>query len=230
MLLLKADKIDAPTGLYSHTGDGYFIAQLLRREDSQERNKANEILYELIQSNLKKNDSRHFAFPLKLYEKFKDKGMLDQAFDLLGAIIREQNDIKSVFEAIIALPRVEIADPNMQKKFHDVGLETLNSLDKDNHISQLFYIKTLLENRVLKQYPPKEWEDLQRKNLGHYLTTILYAKCHKCGWGDAVGVDTIQFVNAHIKNNARGNCPRCSSKEQLHLSTELPDRPIRIAI
>ena len=45
---------------------------------------------------------------------------------------------------------------------------------------------------------------------------------------DFVRADTNEFVKFHRKNSADANCPVCNSKNSLHVSTKLPDRPIRI--
>jgi hypothetical protein len=86
-----------------------------------------------------------------------------------------------------------------------------------------------LENRILKQYPPKDWEDIRMQYLNDCSTVVLHAKCHNCKWEDFVATNTIQFVNFQKENSAHGNCPICFSKEKIHMSTELPARPIRIA-
>ena len=45
----KAEKSGGPTDLYTHSGDGYFIAWLLERTNKEQHKKANMKLFELIQ-------------------------------------------------------------------------------------------------------------------------------------------------------------------------------------
>jgi hypothetical protein len=93
----------------------------------------------------------------------------------------------------------------------------------------MFLVKSLLENRILKQNPPEVWEDLRRDHLNDYSTVVLHGKCHLCLWQGFVDVDTNQFVNVHIKNAIHGDCPACQSDASLHVTTELPGRPIQIS-
>jgi hypothetical protein len=226
----KAEKSGGPTNLYKFSGDGHFVALLIERIDPKEHNKSNELLFDLIRSTLTKYESRHLVFLLRLYEKCKEKGILDKAFDLLESILREHSDINSVFEAIDLVLKIETTDPSIHQQFHDITLQTLNSSDYEVRISQMFLIKSLLENRILKQYPPEVWEDLRRDHLTDYSTVVLHGKCHLCNWQGFVDLGTDQFVNVHIKNAVHWDCPNCHSNDSLHVTTELPDRPIRISI
>jgi hypothetical protein len=224
-------KVEMQVPVYSLTGDGYFITWLLERIKARniinesERKKAidaaNETLYDFIQVNFRQYDSYQVVSLSKEFEVYKEKGWLDTVFNIIEELLEKAPQIRTVFDAIDSVSRIETTDKQVHRTLHKFSLQALDNLDEQNRISRLLYIKSTLEDVILDQLPPKEWEDLRLKYLNEYSTVILYGKCHHCGWSDYVEVDTLKFINVHVNNRIHSICLRCM-RQDLCVSTELP--------
>jgi|1186.fasta_scaffold907775_1 hypothetical protein len=82
---------------------------------------------------------------------------------------------------------------------------------------------------MIKQHPPKRWEEVRLAYYNDYSTTVMYAWCHDCLWEDYVGID----IREYIKNLTFGSgsvhapCPECYGNN-LHASTSIPHHPIKL--
>ena len=76
----SAEKVNTQIPVYSLTGDEYFIALLLQRNGCPDKMTQ---LYDFILSNLQTHDSYHNLLFSKIYQKCKDKGMLETVFTII---------------------------------------------------------------------------------------------------------------------------------------------------
>ena len=175
-------------------------------------------------------NSHQARFLSKFYEQYKQKKLLDDVFNLLESILQNHINIKTVLEAIEAIPNPNVKysnDKELNKKLHNISTRLFYSLDEKTRNSQLAYIKSLLENRIFEQYPPELWERQRRLNIGDPTFTILYGVCNECGFEDAIPIQTDWFIYEDKTNLAEIHCKKCSNGV-FHISTELPKRPMHL--
>jgi hypothetical protein len=226
---VRAKKINAQIPLYLLTGDGYFISLLLERTDKGYRKDISK-LYDLIQSTLNICNSHQAKFLSKFYEQCKQEGLLDVVFDRIDSILQDDPSIKTVLKAIetIPIPNIKYSvSTQLNKKLHNLSTRLFYSLDEQTRNYQLAYIKSQLENRIFEQYPPEIWHLKRRLNINDPTFTVLYGVCNKCGFEDAIPIQTDWFIYEYKMNVAEIHCEKCNS-EAFHISTELPKRPMRL--
>jgi hypothetical protein len=223
----KSEKLkDHEVPLYSLTGDGYFIALLLLRNESPD--KINQ-LYDFIQFNLQINDSYHNLLFSKIYQKCKRIDMLETAFIIIEEFLANTLDDRTVFDAILSISQAETYDRSIQEKLRDIRLQALMEVDLPARVSYLLYVKSSLDEIMIRQHPPKRWEDIRLFYLDDYSTTVMYAWCHDCMWEDYVGIDIMEYLrNLTLDSvSVHAPCPECNGNN-LHASTSIPHHPIKL--
>lgn len=90
-------------------------------------------------------------------------------------------------------------------------------------------IKSLLEEIMIKQHPPKQWEKVRLAYYNDYSTTVMYAWCHDCMWEDYVGIDIMEYIKnlTFDSGSVHAPCPECNGNN-LHASTSIPHHPIKL--
>jgi hypothetical protein len=231
---VEAEKVKTLVSLYAHTGDGYFITWLLERQDPKKRKLANNTIYDLIQSNLRRYNSSFLVLASKLYAEYEQKGMLDYVNIIIQEDLSTNTDnLQTIFDIVLAsIFKVELKASEITKSPQSIFFKTFKSLDLHTQNIFQFILKSSFENTIRQQYAPKEWEELWIKNVNNYSKVVLYGNCKKCHEARPVVMDTIEFMKngSPLKFNVNTDCQKCKTKRSFEISTRIPNRPIRINV
>jgi hypothetical protein len=224
---IKAEKVNTLIDLFVCSNEGNFMALLLERENLEKRGNINDKLFDLIQLMFKKNDSSLLLYLSKLYTKFKDNKILDNVIDLLQQILHTNSNLKSVLDAVIKVPVTWSADnKKLMEQFRNITLQTINNeLDKHTRDVILFNVKSGSENKILRQHPPREYEEIWIKYIYDNSKVTLYGNCDKCKAEYPIVVKTLEFMNNLTLSPGFPitDCIRCNAKESLEVRPIISD-------
>jgi hypothetical protein len=97
--------------------------------------------------------------------------MLETAFIIIEEFLANTLDDRTVFDAILSISQAETYDRSIQEKLRDIRLHALMEVDLPARVSYLLYVKSSLDEIMIRQHPHTRWEDLRLFYLDDYSTT-----------------------------------------------------------
>jgi hypothetical protein len=211
----RSEKVkDHVVPLYSHTGAGYFVSQLIEWDDPDKRKNASDILFRLLQSILGTSSSSMLEFLSKIYSAYRDKGLFDKAIDVL------KHELSHNFKHIgefngqemirLALITVSSCSYYLEDEFEEIYFHTFNSLDEKTRHNLIFFEKMSNQQLLFGTYPSKEWEELCIKNFSDNSKTAAIAWCSNCKKKEPVVVDIPQRIHLGPILTDNIACKKCN--------------------
>jgi hypothetical protein len=227
----KAEKVDNSILLYSLTGEGEFVAWLLERNNPTMTLMADEKLFAMIRLLLEKYPSSNTRLLLGAYDKSKHRNFFPKLIREIEILLSD-GKFKNVSDAIL-WTIFSIKDQELDKNLGIVFLELLEESRSTPHLTKMlmYGMKMTQERKIFDQCPPIEWEDLWMRNSHNYDVIVLYGKCNTCNSKYPVEVKIDEkFLQSDYASEKliTIDCKICHASKSLYVSTDIPDRPMRL--
>ena len=214
----RSEKVkDHIVPLYSQTGAGYFVSQLIEWDDPDKRKSAGDILFRLLQSVLGTSSSSMLEFLSKIYSAYRDKGLFDTVIDVLKHELSYNYKHIGKFDGQeiirLALITVGACSHYLEDEFEELYFHTFDSLDEKTRHNLIFFNKMGNQQQFLDTYPPKEWEDLCIKNLTDNSKTTTIAWCSNCKKNEPILTDIPQQLHLGSVVTPNTTCKKCNRND-----------------
>jgi hypothetical protein len=221
----KATKVNTDIPLYAHTRGGYLISWILEWRNLTQREKANNEIYNIIDSTFKIEEGSssitifYSYFFRKCWEKRVFDKLIQHILDIAHSKSHAINNIHELFEHLVDLG---FKDEKTRKDFWNIWLETITELDTKTQQLVIHQMKLDAERRFQnkKEYLTSEYEEMRFLYRGDYSRIAVEGNCEKCNLQQgSVMLDVLDYREALSRvaptDSIRSQCPVCHTKDSL---------------
>ncbi|MGI8832583.1 MAG: hypothetical protein ACR2IS_08105, partial [Nitrososphaeraceae archaeon] len=207
------------------TRNGYFLAQILRREKMKGKNKntINKIIIKFMISWLLERNSSMTIYASNMYERYQNEELMDIPLDMIKEYLFSGKPFSSVFQLIISIMNMSPPNRKHLEKHWKIVRDALTNLEPNILRSVLFVLKQTYEQQISNTHPDLTWEKVWLQYIADENTLVLMGKCRRCDQVHYVPCDTKSYLEIKIIRDSYPliNCERCKEKNSVIVAPEI---------
>ena len=170
------------THAYRFTEQGYILAWIIKSFAPENREKANDKIYSIFESNFKVNPSAYDIFASKLFKKFKDLGLFENFIvKQLRKSLESNWNIGSMRQLLFSSSIIDFDDVTNATCYNELWEQTLNELEPDVKMLALHNLKLPLEKEMyMRSKNQSEYEKQRFEIRDKPDKVMLEGICHNC--------------------------------------------------
>jgi hypothetical protein len=212
----RASRGAMTTNPYKYTESGYIVTWTLESIFPHKKTKAEEEIYNILDSSAKDNPSSYYIFVSTLYEKYQKKGVFGEfVVDRLRTRLTDpQIQIMNIKELFMNLGILHFADKDKADLYSRLWSETMDELDEEVKEHVLQQIKLELEWEMGQQVKYiRGFEELRIQLRDRPNILALEGVCQSCGLPSPIQIETMEYLeNTKLLPNdpILVRCRRCN--------------------
>jgi hypothetical protein len=206
---------------FTYTPAGYLFAWLLKRSNPEQRQNANNEIYDLLANAFKaREDSSSLTISMFL-QKCKDKQVFGKLVEYIDSLIHSDLDpkIKSITDLLVYIFDSGFRDTQEQTIFMNLWYETIRELRPKIRKMMLYRMKSSLEKRFERklEYVSKEYEAFQFKLRTNYQQIALEGYCRNCKLKRNVALHYLDYIKtvSAASRDIMVRCTICNMKDSI---------------